>query len=237
MPLRLDPFRDEERVSVHIPQEEAPWRQDNDQSVSALVNAEGGVITVPARDGAATIRVAYLFSGKSRRASIAEELRTLCQRSGLGLHFEQLDINVGGASHDLLDTGRQAELEARIVEGEFDFLILSPPCGSWSRLNYGHTPGPKLCRSKESLWGFPNSGPAQRQRAEQGNAFIHFCIRAIEAISSARRHSGAVVRVLWERPEVFRLRSGSCPNSDVSRAPSLASRLAWAINVSLRLTT
>ena len=63
MPLRLDPFRNEERFSVHIPQEEAPWRPDTDQSVSALVNAEGGVITVQARHGAATIRVAYLFSG------------------------------------------------------------------------------------------------------------------------------------------------------------------------------
>ena len=74
MPLRLDPLCDEERLSVHIPQEEAPWRPDTDQSVSALVNAEGRVITVPARDGAATIRVAYLFSGKSLRVSIAEEL-------------------------------------------------------------------------------------------------------------------------------------------------------------------
>ena len=128
--------------SVHIPQEEAPWRPDTDQSVSALVHAEGGVATVPARDGAATIRVAYLFSGKSKRASIAEELRTLCQRSGMGLHFEQLDIHVGGASHDFLDADRQAELEARIAEGEFGFLILSPPCGSWSRLNYVHKPGP-----------------------------------------------------------------------------------------------
>ena len=149
MPVRLDLFFDEERVSVHIPREEAPWRPDTDQSVSALVNAEGGVITVPVRDGAATIRVVYLFLGKSRRASIAEELRTLCQRSGMGLHFEQLDVHVGGASHDLLDADRQAELEARIVEGEFDFLILSPPCGSWSRPNYGHKPGSKPCRSKE----------------------------------------------------------------------------------------
>ena len=102
----------------------------------------------------------------------------MCQRSGMCLHFEQLDIHVGGASHDLLDADRQAELEARIAEGEFDFLILSPPCGSWSRLNYGHNPGPKSCRSKVFPWGFPNSGPAQRQRAEQGNAFIHFCILA-----------------------------------------------------------
>ena len=143
MPLRLDPLRDEERVSVHIPPEDAPWRPDTDQTVSAPVNAEGGVITVPARDGSATIRVAHLFSGKSRRASVAEELRALCLKTGMGLHFEQLDIHVGGASHELLDADRQAELEARIAEGEFDFLILSPPCGSWSRLNYGHKSGPK----------------------------------------------------------------------------------------------
>ena len=54
-------------------------------------------------EGFPTIRVAYLFSGKERRASIAEELRRLCLASGLGLQFEQLDIHVGGDAHDLLD--------------------------------------------------------------------------------------------------------------------------------------
>ena len=54
----------------------------------------------------------------------------------MGLHFDQLDIHVSGASHDLLNADRQAELEARIAGGEFDFLILSPLCGNWSRLDY-----------------------------------------------------------------------------------------------------
>ena len=161
----------------------------------------GGHTVVAPRDGAHTIRVAYLFSGKARRASIAEELRRLCEKSGMGLSFEQIDIYVGGASHNLLDKERQADLEARIADGEFDFIILSPPCGSWSRCNYSSKPGARPCRSKEFPWGFLNSGPHQKARAEQGNEFIHFCIRAVEATLTARKRHGHTCRVLWEHPE------------------------------------
>ena len=196
-----DPFRDGERVAINFGAGEAPWRPDTDQTVAQRVTEEGGPTVVPPRDGAGTIRVAYLFSGKARRASIAEELKLLCERSGRGLLFEQIDIYNGGTAHDLLDKDRQAELEARISDGEFDFIILSPPCGSWSRCNYSSKPGARPCRSKDFPWGFPNASQHQKARAEQGNEFIHFCIRAVEATRTARKRHGHVCRVLWEHPE------------------------------------
>jgi hypothetical protein len=187
--------------------------------------ATDGKVIVPPRDGAATIRVAYLFSGKSRRASIAEELRKLCLKSGMGLCFEQIDIYVGGTSHDLLDSECQAALEARIAGGEFDFIILSPPCGSWSRCNYSRKPGAKPCRSKEFPWGFPNAGPGQKARAEQGNEFIHFCIRAVEAAAAARKRHNATVRVLWEHPE------------DLGVTPKGTPASVWQLSEVRRFTT
>ena len=196
-----DPFRDGERIAISLAPDEAPWRPDSDQSVGPRMTEVDGHTVVAPRDGAHTIRVAYLFSGKARRASIAEELRRLCEKSGMGLSFEQIDIYVGGASHNLLDKERQADLEARIADGEFDFIILSPPCGSWSRCNYSSKPGARPCRSKEFPWGFLNSGPHQKARAEQGNEFIHFCIRAVEATLTARKRHGHTCRVLWEHPE------------------------------------
>ena len=96
-------------------------------------SGEPGVVTSDPRDGRPTMRVCYLFSGRHRRASIAEELRRLCERSGSGLRMEEIDIMIGGSAHDLLDAEKQANLLARIEDGEFDIVILSPPCGSWSR--------------------------------------------------------------------------------------------------------
>ena len=40
-----------------------------------------------------------------------------------------------------------------------------------------------------------------RERAEKGNDFIHFTIRAIEAAICARESSGRVVRLILEHPE------------------------------------
>ena len=65
--------------------------------------------------------------------------------------------------------------------GDFDMVVFMPPCGSWSRLNYSNKPGPPPCRSKAFPWGFENALPGLRRRAEQGNEFIHFSIRAAEA--------------------------------------------------------
>ena len=142
-------------MAVTLVAEDAPWRSDMAQDYALdrpRVSAEGetpGLVSVPPRDGGPTMRVAYLFSGRHRKASIAEELKLLCKNSGFGLHFEEVDIMVGGGEHDLLDSETAAKIEARISEGDFDLIILSPPCASWSRANYAGGVGPKPCRSKE----------------------------------------------------------------------------------------
>ena len=94
-----------------------------------------GTMLVEPKDGKPTLRVAYFFSGVTRKASIADELRKLCAKDGYGLQAFEVDVLVGGSEHDLLDrTGQEAWL-ARLEAGEFDVIILSPPCGSWSRAN------------------------------------------------------------------------------------------------------
>ena len=60
-------------------------------------------VTVAARSGQPTIRVAYFFSGIFRKASIGNSLKELCEANGFGLLFEEIDILVGGSALDLLD--------------------------------------------------------------------------------------------------------------------------------------
>ena len=178
-----------------------------------------GIWKLPPRDGGPTLRVAYLFSGISRKASIASELKTLCTQSGTGLNVEEIDIYNGGSSMDLLDSTIQSQLEARIKDAQFDVVIISPPCSTWSRANCKPPPGgrpdprfPKPCRSKQYPWGFPNDLPAGRRRAEQGNAFIHFALRSIAAAINARK--SATIRILLEHPEdLGRAHGGKDPAS------------------------
>ena len=67
----------------------------------------------PQREGGKTIRLAYLFSGLSRRASIASELKLLCEKSGIGLEVDEIVIYNGGSSHDLLNPVIQVESSSR----------------------------------------------------------------------------------------------------------------------------
>ena len=180
------------------------WQTDSSQHTQK-VKAKASDPRVPSlklapQAGNRSIRVLYLFSGVSRRASIAESLRALCTKDGIGLDFFDVDIHVGGSAHDLLDREVQEDYMNRILEGDFDFVILSPPCGSWSRANWANADGPPPCRDRFHPWGYPDNSAGQRRRAEHGNEFVHFSIRAIQSAQLARKR-GCQVRCLLEHPE------------------------------------
>ena len=51
-------------------------------------------VTAKALNGRPTLRVAYFFSGIARKASIGNSLKKLCEAQGIGLNFEEIDIQV-----------------------------------------------------------------------------------------------------------------------------------------------
>ena len=180
------------------------WQSDGSQHTSKRQVKAGDPyvpnVRVSPREGRRTLKVLYLFSGVERRASIADHLKRLCCADGTGLDFYDVDIHVGGSSHDLLDGDVQEDYIARILAGEFDFVILSPPCGSWSRANWANNDGPPPCRDRFQPWGFAENTKAQRGRADRGNQFVHFSIRAIQTAQLAKA-KGFQVRCLLEHPE------------------------------------
>ena len=96
------------------------------------------------------------------------------------MDFFDVDIHVGGSSHNLLDSEVQEDYMSRILEGEFDVVILLPPCGTWSRANWANDDGPAPCRDRFHPWGFENNKPSQRKRAETGNEFVQgFSVRCL----------------------------------------------------------
>ena len=101
---------------------------------------------------------------------------------------------------------------ARIESADFDCVILSPPCGSWSRANYSDKPGPKPVRSRKYPWGIPHLLAHDQRRAANGNEFVHFSIRAIVAAQNCKRR-GRRVTTLWEHPEDLGATKNGCPAS------------------------
>ena len=99
----------------------------------------------------------------------------------------EVDVLVGGSEHDLLDGPSQDKWLARLEDGEFDCIMLSPPCGTWSRASWANDDGPKPCRNRKYPWGIPHQKASQQRRAESGNAFIHFSIRAIIGAQRAKK--------------------------------------------------
>ena len=184
-------------------------RSDMDQSVAlgglrmTAAGTPAGVVQVKPREGSSTLRVAYFFSGTSRKASVGDELRKLCQASGIGLLLEEIDIYIynGGTAHDLLDKASQADFESKIRQGDYDVVVVTPPCATWSRAPYSPYPGPKPVRSAEHPWGFPDALQAGREKARKGNEFIHFAIHAMEAAVQAQKRNNITIRVLLEHPE------------------------------------
>ena len=119
-----------------------------------------------------------------RKASIAEHLKKMCKKSGFGLTVFEIDVLIGGSQHDLLDREAQNMWLARLEAGDFDVVMLSPPCGTWSRANWANNDGPKPCRNRRHPWGIPHQKAAAQRRADSGNEFIHFSIRALLAAQS-----------------------------------------------------
>ena len=102
------------------------------------------------------------FAGVKHKASVAEELEKLCAKEDMGLVIYEVDVLIGGSEHDLLDRVKQDAWLARIEDVDFDVILLSPPCGTWSRANWADDDCPKPCRNRKHPWGIPHMRAADQ---------------------------------------------------------------------------
>ena len=56
------------------------------------------------------------------------------------------------SSMDLSDAAVQERFIAEVAAGDYDIIVASPPCGSWSRSHYNGRPGPRPVRSNSHPW-------------------------------------------------------------------------------------
>ena len=115
--------------------------------------------------GGVCFRVLYLFAGRARQAVFGQalgEVVALWNSEANAVHMtlalEEIDTLRGGLAHNLLEPEAQSSFIRRVSEGEFDLVIVTPPCNTFSRAVFQADDGPKPVRDKQWPKGFPGWG-------------------------------------------------------------------------------
>ena len=90
-----------------------------------------------------TLKVMYLFAESEGSRMLCSILRSLEEKGHFHLILEEIDIE-RGPGHDLRDEQLWESIHAKLQEGDW-FLIVSPPCNTFSRARhqYRKFPGPR----------------------------------------------------------------------------------------------
>lgn len=117
----------------------------------------------------------YLFAGEKRHSSIGSVLKTA------GWEVVEVDILQGGKLHDLTLVKVQTLLLDRVKAREFDALLTSPPCDTYSRVKFSNDWGPRPTRTFDFPRGLANCTPIEKKRNQLANALVDFNFEVIEA--------------------------------------------------------
>ena len=79
-----------------------------------------------------TLRVLYLFAGRKRKADMKCYLEKHGKAKNIKVKTVEVDI-LRGRHQDLTCKKRKGYLMRKIEKGDFDVVIASPPCGTFSR--------------------------------------------------------------------------------------------------------
>lgn len=150
----------------------------------------------------------YLFCGHKRKADIKHFLHEFGKLRGFDLHVREVDIERSNED-DLLQQGLWEELWAAIDQGEWDVVLLTPPCNTFSRARCNrNSPGPGQLRNFQHPWGFPWLTGDNWQLLQDHNFLILQCFKTIDKCYAV----GA--DFLFEHPEDLGLtESGETPAS------------------------
>ncbi|CAJ1392764.1 unnamed protein product [Effrenium voratum] len=118
-----------------------------------------------------TFNVLYLFSGEERKSSTGSQLREMASKAGYKVLLEEWDM-LRNPDHDLTDEGKRQGILEQIKGGKCAVIIVTPPCGTWSRVTWANHFGPKPVQDEARPWGYPSLSEKLQKRADEGNIMI-----------------------------------------------------------------
>ena len=137
----------------------------------------------------------YLFAGKKRQADVGSCLNKMHSDGRIALRLIEFDIE-RSETHDLRSNDLWDQITARLRKGRW-FLIVSPPCNTFSRARFQWRlhPGPRPLRSRTWPKGFPWLSGLNQAIVNEANEFV---LKCLDACSVAVQHGGWF---LLEHPE------------------------------------
>lgn len=148
-----------------------------------------------AEEKGVTIKVLYLFAGESRKTSVASFLKEKAKKEGFHVEIEEIDI-MRREEDDLSLQSKQEELLRRIRAKEFDAVICTPPCSTWSRVRAANMRGPPPLRDFAYPWGYPWVKKKYEEELKLGNILVIFTIKVVETVEEV-----GYIFLLVEHPE------------------------------------
>eukprot|EP00435_Cladocopium_sp_Y103_P044902 s3525_g12.t1 len=166
------------------------------------------------------VKVLYLFAGARRHSDVGSFLKKLEADGRIVLQLLEFDIERSEA-HDLRSKALWEQICDKLREGGW-FLIVSPPCNTFSRARFQwrRYPGPRPLRSRTWPKGFPWLSSANAAIVKEANEFILQCINACYIVV---QHDGWF---LFEHPEDLGVVDGEIPGS-VWQWEEVHNLLAW----------
>ena len=176
-----------------------------------------------------TLRVLYLFCGKPRKADVHHYLRELSEANNFDLHVREIDIE-RQASDNLLEAALWDTIFAELDSGNWDVILMSPPCNTFSRarFNWKDCPGPRPFRNLEWPRGFQWLAGANLQLVRDHNYWV------AQTIAAARKIAANGMAFLIEHPEDLGACHGESPASiwqldDMHQLQTDTNATTWAV--------
>ena len=153
-------------------------------------------------------RILYLFAGRQRQADLEDALLACVKGFNesstqffIHLALIQVDTLRGGAAHDLQSLERQQDHIAAILRGEFDLVLVAPPCNTFSRAVFSNHPGPRPIRDRTWPRGFPWLEADKRMLADEANNLVDSAslILPLLRCGALRQESRARQSPAWRR--------------------------------------
>ena len=166
---------------------------------------EPGYASAPARTkqggNEMTFTILYLFSGRHRDTSFAVQMKELGRSRGVTVSVEEVDIEFG-ASFDLSVQEIRQHYLSKIQRGDYDAVVCTPPCSTYSRVRMANMRGPPPLRSREFPFGFPWLSNKHKKEAELGTMLVDYTLEVAEMVATVKvSKKGLVIRFFSEHPE------------------------------------
>ena len=174
------------------------------------------------------VKVLYLFAGKRRQSDVSTFLKKLEEAGKIRLQLQEFDIE-RSETHDLRSKELWDQICETLKEGGW-FLIVSPPCNTFSRARFQwrRYPGPRPLRSRTWPKGFPWLSNVNAKIGNEANEFVLQCINACYVVV---QHDGWF---LLEHPEDLGIVDGEVPGS-IWQWEEIHNLLAWCHGITIAI--